>query len=182
MPCRDPHRSQVTPALSDVLLVLNRTPTIPSEHPDEPQSHVNTAVGLKCQHDVKTRLIQLRQSPTASNISTLGVYKSTTAGNADVRALAESLQNYWQQYEVGDGEFPEDVLLHIGSKIKLWAQGSHEDIGYAVGHPCLDGTARYTRARHSPCATIMFANMNQFMFTDDGVMFVKHVCEHVWPT
>ena len=35
---------------------------------------------------------------------------------------------------------------------------------------------------HSPCATIMRANMNQFMFTDDGVMFVKHACEHAWPT
>ena len=177
--------ARVTAVRTDVLLVLNRTPSIQHEHtdnPDDPKSHHNMVVGLKCQHEVKARLANLRQPPTASNISALGIYKSTTAAHADVIALEESLRNYWQKYEIGDGEFPEGVHLHIGSKIKLWAQGSHDDIGYAVGHPCLDGTARYMRAHHSPCATIMFANMTRFMFADDQFMFNNHVHQHCCPT
>ena len=177
--------ARATAVRTDVLLVLNRTPLIQHEHtdnPDDPKRHQNMVVGLKCQHEVKTRLANLRQAPTASNISALGIYRSTTAAHADVIALEKSLQNYWQQYEIGDGEFPEGVHLHIGSKIKLWAQGSHDDIGYAVGHPCLDGTARYTRAHRSPCATIMFANMALFMFTDDKFMLTNHVQQQRCPT
>ena len=79
---------------------------------------------------------------TAANLSAIGPYASTTAADADLSGLLQALQNYWRENSIGDGTYPTDVPIHLGSKVKLWAPGTHVDIGYAVGHPHLDNEAR----------------------------------------
>ena len=81
---------------------------------------------------------------------------------ADVSCLAEALRNYWVANDIGDGEYPEDARLVLGSRIKLWAAGTHEDIGSAIAHPCLDGEPRYEHAHEN---AHMSAAM-QFMSAD----------------
>ena len=79
---------------------------------------------------------------TAANLSAIGPYASTTAADADLSGLLHALRNYWAENGIGDGTYPTDAVLQLGSKVKLWAPGTHVDIGYAVGHPNLDGRAR----------------------------------------
>ena len=81
-------------------------------------------------------------SLSATVLSTIGPYASTTAADADLSGLLQALQNYWRENSIGDGTYPTDVPIHLGSKVKLWAPGTHVDIGYAVGHPRLDNEAR----------------------------------------
>ena len=79
---------------------------------------------------------------TADKLSAIGPYASTTAADADLSGLLQALQNYWRENSIGDGTYPTDVPLQLGSKVELWAPGMHMDIGYAAGHPCLDSNAR----------------------------------------
>ena len=79
---------------------------------------------------------------TADKLSAIGPYASTTAADADLSGLLQALQNYWRENSIGDGTYLTDVPIHLGSKVKLWAPGTHVDIGYAVGHPRLDNEAR----------------------------------------
>ena len=104
--------------------------------------HRNTMKGKRCKHPLVEWVRARGLAATAQHISSAGVYASAEHADADVSALQESLQIYWETNQVGDGVFPEDCVLQLGSRIKLWAPGTHADIGFAYGHPCMDGRAR----------------------------------------
>ena len=97
--------------------------------------------GKKGKHTIRDWLRQRGLAATARNISSAGVYASAVHADADVSALQQSLQIYWQTNQVGEGVFPEECLLQFGSRIQLWAPGTHANIGFAYGHPDMDGRA-----------------------------------------
>ena len=104
--------------------------------------HRNTMKGKKGKHTIRDWLRQRGLAATARNISSAGVYASAVHADADVSALQQSLQIYWQTNQVGEGVFPEECLLQLGSRIQLWAPGTHANIGFAYGHPDMDGRVR----------------------------------------
>ena len=116
--------------------------------PKKERPHENAMVGWTSKkHTARTRVAAhfaaLGTVPlTAANLSAIGPYASTTAADADLSGLLHALRNYWAENGIGEGAYPEDAVLQLGSKVKLWAPGTHVDIGYAVGHPNLDGRAR----------------------------------------
>ena len=123
-----------------------RTPC--ASKPKKQRPHDNVAVGMSTKsakrHTARARVTaQFGAVPlTAANLSAIGPYASTTAADADLSGLLQALQNYWRENSIGDGTYPTDAPIHLGSKVKLWAPGTHVDIGYAVGHPRLDNEAR----------------------------------------
>ena len=69
--------------------------------------------------------------------------------DADVSGVEIALRAYWRNNELGlgqDGQLPADLELVLGSRIKLWSAGVHKDIGYAYGHPSLDGKPRFPKS------------------------------------
>ena len=70
--------------------------------------------------------------------------------------LEKELENFWRVN--GLGEYPVDAKLSVASRVKLWAAGTHADIGYAAAHPNFDGKARwmhtYVPLRH--CCRAIF--------------------------
>ena len=113
--------------------------------------HRNTMKGKKGKHTIRDWLRQRGLAATARNISSAGVYASAVHADADVSALQQSLQIYWQTNQVGEGVSPEDCLLQLGSRIQLWAPGTHANIGFAYGHPDMDGRVRYCIDGHNSC-------------------------------
>ena len=83
-------------------------------------------------------------SLTADKLGAIGPYASTTAAGADLSGLLHAVQNYWRENSIGDGMYiyPTDVPIQAGSKVGLWAPGTHVGIGYAVGHLRLNNGAR----------------------------------------
>ena len=70
-------------------------------------------------------------SLTARNISTIGVLCEAAAGPVCVKALIKTLVEYWSNFV--KTEFPEQAPIELGSRVKLWAAGTHRDIGFAWG-------------------------------------------------
>ena len=109
-------------------------------------THRNVAVGVderhaKWQHPVMRMMRERGLPTTAANISMLGVYHSTEQLEANVGMLEKELENFWRVN--GLGEYPVDAKLSVASRVKLWAAGTHADIGYAAAHPNFDGKARW---------------------------------------
>lgn len=93
--------------------------------------HQNIIVGVKGSHPVKHRLKSAGLSLTARNISTIGVFCEDAAGPVCVKALIKTLVEYWSNFI--KTEFPEQAPIELGSRVKLWAAGTHRDIGFAWG-------------------------------------------------
>ena len=73
---------------------------------------------------------------------------------AQQQACGQGLKVYWRNNNLGlgeDGELPADMELSLGSRIKLWSAGVHRDIGYAYGHPKLDGKPRWFAVQVVAC-------------------------------
>ena len=107
--------------------------------------HHNRLAGKRCKHALGHLAAHVRLKMTPKDLSTLKVYSHAIAAvpvNADVSQLETALQQYWQAENLDGGVLPADTELILGSRIKLWEQQTHEDRGYASGHPNLDGWAR----------------------------------------
>ena len=116
--------------------------------PKRAHEHTNVMVGWTSKkHTARMKVTAQfgNVAITAGRLSAIGVYASTTGADANLTGLLQSLQNYWSENSIGDGVYPLTAPLALGSKVKLWAPGTHVDIGYAVGHPNLDGRARCAR-------------------------------------
>ena len=60
-------------------------------------------------------------------------------------------ESYLAAARVNEGKIPEDVEVRVGSRLKIWAAGTHTDLGYAYAHPNINGRPRYG-AQHARVA------------------------------
>ena len=120
-------------------------PALPRERPQKNQVHENKMKGWKGAHALYRLVRESGQPRTAEGLSTALIYRHRTRDvpvDADVSQLLTALRKYWLAENIGGGVYPRDAHIVLGSRIKLWARETHEDIGYAVGHPSLDSKAR----------------------------------------
>ena len=107
--------------------------------------------GKHCKHTLKRLAAGAGVDTTAAALSEFTSYCTATPKEpigADVTDLAKALRAYWREQNLAGGQYPAKARLVLGSRIKLWAKDTHYDIGYAYGHPNVDGRRRW-RARHA---------------------------------
>ena len=101
--------------------------------------------GMKTPHALRNLAKERGLAHTAEGYSACGVYSPRTDAvpvDADVSHLATALQKYWQTEGIDGGVYPTGATIILGTRIKLWAQQTHVDIGDAIGHPCVDQKRR----------------------------------------
>ena len=125
---------------------------LPNPREAPARSHQNVAIGLKGDHVLKRTLGALGQELTARNISLQKEYCSTPAAKIDVAALENALETYWRANQIGDGVYPAQAQILLGSRVQLWEAGTHTNLGYATGHPSLDGRPRCDPPMHTAWA------------------------------
>ena len=119
--------------------------------------HNNKLVGKGGKHPLTVWARENKLRMTPKDLSTATVYCPFSLHarvDADVSGLEHALKVYWRDNNLGlgeDGELPADMELRLGSRIKLWSAGVHRDIGYAYGHPKLDGKPRWFAVQVVAC-------------------------------
>jgi len=99
--------------------------------------------GTKGKHMAVNMLKERKMAVTAPHLAGLNVCQSTPAFDVDLSRLHAELKEYWSRNGLNGGTYPDDAVLQVGSRIKLWAPKTHSDIGFAYAHPSLDGNPRF---------------------------------------
>ena len=130
--------------------VTRTDPTRPRNKPEKAVEHKNKMKGAGLNERATHALYLLAKTAeyprTAEGLSQVGIYRPRTKAvpvDADVSELHSSLKNFWEEEGIDGGVYPEHATIVLGSRVRLWAHQTHADIGYAVGHPKLDGRARW---------------------------------------
>ena len=119
------------------------------------ERHLNFAWGLSCRHPAQKAGVKGRHQPAApcrfAAISNCGEIYCTDLGPVKVGDLKMEFESYLAAARVNEGKIPEDVEVRVGSRLKIWAAGTHTDLAYAYAHPNINGRPRYG-AQHARVA------------------------------
>ena len=81
-------------------------------------------------------------------------YHFTNKVAADLKVavdLKQEFETYLAAADINEGAIPDDVEVQVGSRVKIWAAGTHTDVGYMYAHPNINGRPRYD-AEHAHVA------------------------------
>ena len=119
------------------------------------ERHLNFAWGLFCKHPAQKAGVKGRYQPAEqcrfTAISNCAEIYSTPIGPVKLGDLKQEFETYLAAADINEGAIPDDVEVQVGSRVKIWAAGTHTDVGYAYAHPNINGRPRYD-AEHAHVA------------------------------
>ena len=117
------------------------------------KKHTQQVAGGKSgHHPTKTALKHANLRLTLGNISTNAPAIDAQLGTVKVNELLSEMIRYCVRYGI-DSIVHEDTEVQIGSRISIWAEGTHVNMGFAYAHPNLHSQERCTaRLRFTQCA------------------------------
>ena len=103
--------------------------------------------GKRGKHTAVRMLREAKLKVTARNLANLnenGIYCQTPHLDADLSRLPRALKTYWADNNLDGGVYPPSTVLYLGSRVQLWADGTHRNIGWLYAHPNHQNRARCT--------------------------------------
>ena len=86
-----------------------------------------------------------------ANLNENGIYCQTPHLDADLSRLPRALKTYWADNNIDGGVYPPITVLYLGSRVQLWADGTHRNIGWLYAHPKHQNRARCARPAQHLC-------------------------------
>ena len=119
------------------------------------KKHTQQVLGGKSgHHPTKTALKHANLRLTLGNISTNAPAIHVQLGTVKLNELLSEMSRYCARYGIDPiASVDEDTEVQIGSRISIWAEGTHVNMGYAYAHPNLLSQERCTAClRFTQCA------------------------------
>jgi hypothetical protein len=149
-------------SLAHVRPVPRSNRTFPSKKRRLDQKHVNELEGIteamesgkRGKHTAVRMLREAKLKVTARNLANLnenGIYCQTPHLDADLSRLPRALKTYWADNNLDGGVYPPSTVLYLGSRVQLWADGTHRNIGWLYAHPNHQNRARCARPAQHLC-------------------------------
>ena len=108
--------------------------------------HENYVWGLKGNHMAQKAGLRTKTTPGArcrlQAISDMKEIYKTAANPVVLTDLKREFQSYLEANDLCQGQIPEELKVHVGSRIKLIEPKTHKGLGYAYAHQKINGRGR----------------------------------------
>ena len=108
--------------------------------------HENYVWGLKGNHMAQKAGLRTKTTPGArcrlQAISDMKEIYTTAANPVVLTDLKREFQSYLEANNLCQGQIPEELKVHVGSRIKLFEPKTHTGLGYAYAHQKINGRGR----------------------------------------
>ena len=100
-------------------------------------------VGVRHAHPIKSALKETGQAMTVGNIASLAPSWDSAYGTMTVSELRSQLRHFCDREGLDHNAMPDDTVVHVGTRISIWAENSHISLGSAFAHTHVHGRERY---------------------------------------
>ena len=108
--------------------------------------HENYVWGLKGNHMAQKAGLRTKTTPGArcrlQAISDMKEIYTTAANPVVLTDLKREFQSYLEANNLCQGQIPEELKVHVGSRIKMFEPKTHTGLRYAYAHQKINGRGR----------------------------------------